>query len=228
MAVGNIPYDFTEEQLIDIFKEVGPVKSLRLMFDRETGKPRGYGFCEYFDAETAGSAMQRLRPGNMPESASTEVIAKVLAGLNQAQLLEVIYQLKALAVTHPHQVRTLLQQNPQLSYAVLDCLLKLGLIDTMAVQRAQTGHHAPAPAAPSTFDMAGARNMPMGAPPSQLPPPPPPPSAPALGGKVETLQQQTALLQLLSLTPQQIDQLPPDQRAIILQLRSQLGANAVQ
>jgi hypothetical protein len=37
---------------------------------------------------------------------------------------------------------------------------------------------------------------------------------------VDALQQQTALLQLLSLTPQQIDNLSPDQRAIILQLVS--------
>lgn len=56
--VGNIPYEMTEEQLVDIFKEVGPVISFRLMFDRETGKARGYGFCEYADPETAASAIR--------------------------------------------------------------------------------------------------------------------------------------------------------------------------
>ena len=30
------------------------------MFDRETGKPKGYGFCEYKDQETALSAMRNL------------------------------------------------------------------------------------------------------------------------------------------------------------------------
>lgn len=30
------------------------------MFDRETGKPKGYGFCEYKDTETALSAMRNL------------------------------------------------------------------------------------------------------------------------------------------------------------------------
>lgn len=30
------------------------------MFDRETGKPKGYGFCEYRDQETALSAMRNL------------------------------------------------------------------------------------------------------------------------------------------------------------------------
>lgn len=41
--VGNIPYEATEEQLKDIFSEVGPVVSFRLVYDRETGKPKGYG-----------------------------------------------------------------------------------------------------------------------------------------------------------------------------------------
>ena len=32
----------------------------RLVYDRETGKPKGYGFCEYQDIETAQSAMRNL------------------------------------------------------------------------------------------------------------------------------------------------------------------------
>ncbi|XP_042415661.1 cleavage stimulating factor 64-like [Zingiber officinale] len=59
--VGNIPYDATEEQLIQICEEVGPVASFRLVFDRETGKPKGYGFCEYKDEETALSARRNLQ-----------------------------------------------------------------------------------------------------------------------------------------------------------------------
>lgn len=59
--VGNIPYDATEEQLIEICREVGPVVSFRLVIDRETGKPKGYGFCEYKDEETALSARRNLQ-----------------------------------------------------------------------------------------------------------------------------------------------------------------------
>lgn len=58
--VGNIPYEATEEKLKDIFSEVGPVLSLKLVFDRESGKPKGYGFCEFKDQETALSAMRNL------------------------------------------------------------------------------------------------------------------------------------------------------------------------
>ncbi|XP_065838170.1 cleavage stimulation factor subunit 2-like [Oscarella lobularis] len=58
--VGNIPYDATEEKLKDIFSEAGPVVSFRLVYDRDSGKPKGYGFCEYEDAETAASAIRNI------------------------------------------------------------------------------------------------------------------------------------------------------------------------
>lgn len=58
--VGNIPYEATEEALKEIFAQAGPVVSFRLVYDRETGKPKGYGFCEYQDLETAQSALRNL------------------------------------------------------------------------------------------------------------------------------------------------------------------------
>ena len=42
--VGNIPYEATEEQLKAIFTEIGVVLSFRLVYDRETGKPKGNYF----------------------------------------------------------------------------------------------------------------------------------------------------------------------------------------
>ena len=50
----------TEEQLIEIFSEVGQVAKFRLVFDKDTGKPKGYGFCEYSDSDTAASAVRNL------------------------------------------------------------------------------------------------------------------------------------------------------------------------
>ncbi|PCH37517.1 hypothetical protein WOLCODRAFT_110020 [Wolfiporia cocos MD-104 SS10] len=58
--VGNVPYNMGEEQLIDVFKSVGQVVGFRLVFDRDTGKPKGYGFCEFADHETALSAVRNL------------------------------------------------------------------------------------------------------------------------------------------------------------------------
>uniref|UniRef100_A0A915PYQ6 RRM domain-containing protein n=1 Tax=Setaria digitata TaxID=48799 RepID=A0A915PYQ6_9BILA len=58
--VGNISYEVGEEQLKQVFAQVGPVVHLRLVHDRDTGKPKGYGFCEYNDAQTAESAIRNL------------------------------------------------------------------------------------------------------------------------------------------------------------------------
>ena len=58
--VGNIPYDVDEETLKKIFNTVGPVVSLRLMYDKNTRQPKGFGFCEFRDQETAYAAMRNL------------------------------------------------------------------------------------------------------------------------------------------------------------------------
>ncbi|KAI0750147.1 hypothetical protein C8Q80DRAFT_1102022, partial [Daedaleopsis nitida] len=60
ITVGNAPYNMAEEQIEPVFKSVGQVVGLRLVYDRETGKPRGCGFCEFADHETALSAVRNL------------------------------------------------------------------------------------------------------------------------------------------------------------------------
>ncbi|KAL7275018.1 hypothetical protein RUND412_002053 [Rhizina undulata] len=57
----NVPVDcLAETQITDIFSSVGRVISFRLVFDRQSGRPKGYGFAEYQDAETAASAVRNL------------------------------------------------------------------------------------------------------------------------------------------------------------------------
>ena len=58
--IGNIAYDATEDELLNLFRSVGPVKDLRLMVDRDTGKRKGFGFIEYTDTESALSAVRNL------------------------------------------------------------------------------------------------------------------------------------------------------------------------
>ncbi len=42
----------TEEQIVDLFSQAGKVLNFRLVYDRETGRPKGFGFAEYPDAGT--------------------------------------------------------------------------------------------------------------------------------------------------------------------------------
>lgn len=58
--VGNISYDTTKDQLVKMAKEVGPVISFRMVTDKETGKSKGFAFCEYKDPDSAASALRNL------------------------------------------------------------------------------------------------------------------------------------------------------------------------
>ena len=44
--VGNLPFSATEDQVRDLFSPHGTVSSVNLITDRETGRPRGFGFIE--------------------------------------------------------------------------------------------------------------------------------------------------------------------------------------
>jgi RNA recognition motif-containing protein len=44
--VGNLPYSVTQDDVEEIFKEYGTVKQVHLPKDRETDRPRGFGFVE--------------------------------------------------------------------------------------------------------------------------------------------------------------------------------------
>ena len=47
--VGNLPFSATEEQIRTMFGPHGSVQSVNLINDRETGRPRGFGFVEISD-----------------------------------------------------------------------------------------------------------------------------------------------------------------------------------
>ena len=59
LYVGNLSFDTTEDSLRALFAQHGTVESAKLISDRETGRPRGFGFVEMSNAEAA-KAMQAL------------------------------------------------------------------------------------------------------------------------------------------------------------------------
>lgn len=50
LYVGNLPWSTTEEQLSEYFSRHAEVTSVRLAYDRETGRSRGFGFVEVPEA----------------------------------------------------------------------------------------------------------------------------------------------------------------------------------
>lgn len=304
--VGNIPYDATEATLGELFAEAGPVRELRLVADRDSGKLRGYGFVEYDDYATAMSAVRNLNgreyngralrvdhaetmamgggkqptPGGTggadavpapargtmradapvgaehakyaqttgmahafeggsmtPTGAAMDLLTKRVADLTPTQMYEIMSQMKQMQQSDPTQARTLLIQNPQLSLALFQAQLVLGMVkppSSAAPAQAQAARaqaappppaHQAAPVAPHMMQQQPVRGR-GGVPP---PPPPvrqavPPPPAPVAAAAAPAADQQQALLrQVLAMTPDQIAILPPDQRQQVEYLR-QLAA----
>jgi len=209
--VGNIPYEATEEKLKDIFSEVGPVVSFKLVFDRETGKPKGYGFCEFKDQETALSAMRNLNgfeiagrtlrvdnacteksrmelqslmqvqetttespfgPPVDPERAP-ETISKAVASLPPEQMFQLMQQMKMCIQNNPQEARTMLAQNPQLAYALLQAQVVMRIVDP---ETAVNMLHNPNPQIPP---IGAATTRPPPGPMQNMPPVGPRPDMPA-------------------------------------------------
>jgi len=57
--VGNLPFTATEDQVRELFAAHGTVESVALPSDRETGRPRGFGFVEMSQAD-ASRAIQAV------------------------------------------------------------------------------------------------------------------------------------------------------------------------
>lgn len=64
LYVGNLPFKTTENDLRDLFAQHGDVASATIVMDRETGRPRGFGFVEFANDEHARAAMAALNGKN--------------------------------------------------------------------------------------------------------------------------------------------------------------------
>ena len=148
--VGNIDFDVPEQSVVEELSAVGKVVSFRLMYDKATGRSKGYGFCEYESPLIAETAMKTLKiafngrpvkinyaendlPTKTKEAASKPLqIDSVIAAIDSLDkdlLKEVIGYLKKMAVDQPTQLKELLNKNPNLVVSVLHILLKLELVD---------------------------------------------------------------------------------------------------
>ncbi|MCB9846265.1 MAG: RNA-binding protein [Phycisphaeraceae bacterium] len=65
LYVGNLSFDTSEQQLRELFSPHGEVTSAALVMDRETGRPRGFGFVEFADAASGQAAIAALNGSNV-------------------------------------------------------------------------------------------------------------------------------------------------------------------
>ncbi|KAJ3312993.1 hypothetical protein HDV04_002475 [Boothiomyces sp. JEL0838] len=240
--VGNIPYDMTETQLSEIFSEVGQVLDMRFVFDKETGRPKGFGFCTFQDAETAASAIRNLnkyaingrelkvayadKDNDAPvQKEETMDVPGVIKSISPMEITAILANLKGMIQKDPNQATALLASDPPLAFAVFQALLTMNLVDQQSKQKILQ----------SKFHTNNSYQPPI----QQMPPPvmqPPMVSMQPVGmpyGQVNPMQaqqvqdqQKQLLLQIVNLTPEQIQAFPPEERHKILQLRAQLLGGA--
>lgn len=173
-----------------------------------------------------------LPPGKElpPGVSATDAISRTLNALPPSQVLDILSQMKSLATTDPARATELLQQAPQLSYAIFQALLLMGLVSPEAIHSVIDASAAPAaqqpPASyPPAYAGAPATVTPpvtaAYAPPATATPQasyaPPAASAPA----VAPGQDPESLMQAVMNLPQEtIDQLPETERQQIMALRA--------
>jgi RNA recognition motif-containing protein len=64
LYVGNLPYETNEADLEALFTQAGPVESVNVIRDRETGRARGFAFVEMATDEGAQQAVTQLNERN--------------------------------------------------------------------------------------------------------------------------------------------------------------------
>ncbi len=60
LYVGNLPFTASEVEVQELFSQHGQVASVALINDRETGRPRGFGFVEMSEDAEADKAIEAL------------------------------------------------------------------------------------------------------------------------------------------------------------------------
>ncbi len=57
LYVGNLPFTITEEELTELFSQYGEIKSVSVIKDQYSGRPRGFAFVEMENADEAANAL---------------------------------------------------------------------------------------------------------------------------------------------------------------------------
>ncbi len=71
LYVGNLPYETNQEQIRELFAQAGEVTEVSLITDRETGRPKGFGFVEMATEEGGREAIKRFNGYAIGERALT-------------------------------------------------------------------------------------------------------------------------------------------------------------
>ncbi|EPX71243.1 mRNA cleavage and polyadenylation specificity factor complex subunit Ctf1 [Schizosaccharomyces octosporus yFS286] len=141
-------------------------------------------------------------------------VAKVFSSFTAQELLTMLTQLQTVVHVAPDEARRLLNANPALPYAAFQAMLLMNMIDSRVLQQVVLSMRSnPASQAPTPAPQAAPRATPAAR-----------PDISADADTNSTEAKRMALInQLMTLTPEQIQSLPPAQREQIIAIRRQHG-----
>lgn len=60
LYVGNLSFQTQENELADLFSEVGELRSAKVCTEPQTGRSRGFGFVEFVDSDAGQQAISKF------------------------------------------------------------------------------------------------------------------------------------------------------------------------
>jgi cold-inducible RNA-binding protein len=76
LYVGNLSYNVSEDDLRELFAQAGEVKEVTLIKDRDTHRPKGFGFVEMMNQADAEKAIQMFNDHELDGRRMTVNIAR--------------------------------------------------------------------------------------------------------------------------------------------------------
>lgn len=76
LFIGSLAYATTDESLEAFFATVGPVKSARVITDRDTNRSKGFGFVEFEDEANNQKALDELNGKELDGRAINVTVAR--------------------------------------------------------------------------------------------------------------------------------------------------------
>ncbi|GAX16304.1 cleavage stimulation factor subunit 2 [Fistulifera solaris] len=148
--VGNLAFNTTEEQLHQAFSDIGRVINVRLVTDVDTGKPRGFAFVEFQDAQAALSAIRnmndyelngrRLRVNFSNSSHLEDLAGKLGMDLSQAKRQQQNQQVGTLAAPSPGTSAVAEALKAMSKAEMYDVVAKLKELDAEEARRLLASH----------------------------------------------------------------------------------------
>jgi RNA recognition motif-containing protein len=71
LYVGNLSYNTTEDQVRELFSQAGEIAEITFIMDRETNRPKGFGFVQMKTEEGAQEAIKRFNGQTLDNRALT-------------------------------------------------------------------------------------------------------------------------------------------------------------